>query len=81
MAPKTFDDTYKACLRTFLNDAKGQWQDEGFPTTLTTDGIAYQGDRLVGENKQRAFREDELDRLLNGPEMAKFALDPDVEHR
>jgi integrase len=81
MSPKTFDDTYKASLRVFLKDGKAQWQDQGFPTTLTTDGVAYQGDRREGENKQRAFREDELERLLNGPEMAKFAVNPELEHR
>jgi integrase len=81
MSPKSFDDSYKACLRAFLKDAKAQWQDEGFPTTLTTDGNVYKGDRVEGENKQRAFRQDELERLLNGPEMAAFALGPALEHR
>lgn len=81
MSPKSFEDTYKACLRAFLKDAKAQWQDQGFPTTLTTDGISYQGLREEGENRQRAFRQDELERLLNGPEMAEFAADPALEHR
>jgi integrase len=81
MSPKSFDDTYKACLRSFLKDANAQWHDEGFPRGLTTDGLVYQGERVEGDNKQRAFREDELERLLHGSEMAKFAASPELEHR
>ena len=81
MAPKTFEDTYKACVRAFLRDARIHWQDEGFPTTLTTDGIAYVGDREDGEHKQRAFRDDELHRLFRGPEMGTFAQTPGLKHQ
>lgn len=61
LGPKSFDDTYKACVRAFLKVAKRDWQDQGFPTTLTTDGIEYQGSREEGENKQRAFNPKDVD--------------------
>jgi len=75
MAPKSFDDTYKASVRAFLVVAKSRWQDQGFPTTLTTDGISYSGRRNEGERTQRAFRHDELKRLFEGPEMQAYAAD------
>lgn len=80
LGPKSFDDTYKASVRSFLKVAKKDWQDQGFPTTLTTDGIEYQGDREEGEKKQREFRLAELERLFYGPEMQSFAADPTLEH-
>jgi integrase len=81
LGPKSFDDTYKACVRAFLKVAKKDWQDQGFPTTLTTDGIEYQGDREEGERQQRAFRQAELERLFCGAEMQGFAADPEMAHR
>jgi integrase len=76
MAPKTFEDTYKACIRAFLQAAKRDWQDDGFPTTLTTDGAEYAGDRKEGERVQRAFKAEELRRLFEGDEMKELANDP-----
>lgn len=81
MAPKTFEDTYKACVRSWLRDARVQWQDEGFPTTLTTDGITYAGNRNENEDKQRAFTDQELGRIFAGAEMALFAATPALEHQ
>lgn len=81
LGPKSFDDTYKACVRAFLKVAKKDWQDQGFPTTLTTDGIEYQGDREEGERQQRHFRQAELERLFCGAEMRGFAADPEMAHR
>jgi integrase len=80
MSPKTFEDTYKACIRAFLQAAKRDWQDQGFPTTLTTDGIEYDGNREEGESKQRALKLEELKRLFQGPEMRAFANDPSLVH-
>lgn len=80
LGPKSFDDTYKACVRAFLKVAKKDWQDQGFPTTITTDGIEYQGDREEGENKQRAFKAAELQRLFEGAEMKGFAADSAQSH-
>lgn len=81
MAPKTFEDTYKACVRSFLKDSRVQWQDEGFPTTLTTDGIDYVGARSDNESKQRAFHDCELARMFTGPELAGFAASPNRAHQ
>ncbi|MEO6825095.1 MAG: site-specific integrase [Nitrosospira sp.] len=77
---KSFEDTYKACVRAFLKIAKKDWQDQGFPTTLTIEGIKYQGDREEGENTQRAFTAAELKRLFKGGEMEGFAIDPAQAH-
>jgi integrase len=81
LGPKSFDDTYKACVRQFLKKARLSWQDEGFPVTLTTEGIEYSGEREEGENRQRAFHDDELKRLFHGPEMAAFRADPKLQHQ
>jgi len=81
LAPKTFEDTYMAALRPFLKDAQRLYGDQGFPLSLTTDGIKYTGTRKDGENKQRALRPDELHGLYHGPECAAFAADPSQAHR
>lgn len=81
MGPKTFKDTYRASLRLFLASSRTRYQDQGFPTTLTTDGIVYEGDREAGDQKQRAFKADELKRLFEGQEMRVFASDPRLAHQ
>jgi hypothetical protein len=81
LSPKTFEDTWLAAVRQFLKDARTHWQDQGFPTTLTTDGIKYSGDRTEGEDKQRPFTATELKRLFSGPEMAQFAKTPALAHQ
>jgi len=81
LAPKTFEDTYMAALRPFLKDARRLYGDQGFPLSLTTDGIKYTGTRKDGEDKQRALRPDELHRLYHGPECVAFAADPAQAHR
>lgn len=80
IGPKTFVDTYVASVRYFLKSAKRDWQDQGFPMGLTTDGIEYLGDREEGESKQRAFKMIELRRLFEGAEMKSFANDPEQSH-
>lgn len=80
MSPATFEGTYKAVVTPFLNAAKTNLQDEGFPTTLTTEMIKYTGRREEGEGHQRALRTEELKRLFGGPEMASFAADQQKQH-
>lgn len=80
MAPKTFIDSYRASVSSFLRAARRNYQDEGFPTSLTTEGIEYTGTREEGENAQRAIRLDELKRLFEGPEMREFAQDASRAH-
>ena len=81
LSKKTYEDTYVASLRIFLRDSIAQLQDQGFPTTLTVDGLAYVGERAGAENKQRAFRPEELKRLFEGEEMRSFANDPKLVQR
>jgi integrase len=80
LGPKAFEDTYIASVRPFLKAARKDWQDQGFPLGLSTDGIEYLGDREEGENKQRAFSRAELKRLFEGAEMKGFAADPARAH-
>src|SRR5690606_31733883 len=68
-------------IRRFLDWAITNYQDRGFPTTLTTKLIEYDGSRKGGENHQRAFSTTELARLLTGPEMRKMAENPEDQHK
>lgn len=84
--PKTLtldsiNDTYKACLRQFLTEAKRDWLDEGFPPNITTDGCGYTGTAKGGESKQRALTKDELKRLFEGQELQGFSSNPDELHK
>ena len=81
IAPKTFKSTYIASIRAFLISAKSDWQDQGFPVTLTTNGIDYHGTRVEGENAQRPFKPSELTRLFGGSEMREFASDKSKSHQ
>lgn len=81
LGPKSFEDTYIASIRPFLKAAKKDWQDQGFPLGLTTDAVEYLGDREEHENKQRAFKREELARLFEGEEMRRFAREAGQHHR
>lgn len=81
ISPKTFDSTYVACIRSFLTKSQTDWQDQGFPTTLTTDGIEYHGTRVEGENSQRPFKPNELTLLFGNKEMIKYANDESNAHK
>ncbi|WP_287878089.1 DUF6538 domain-containing protein [Aquitalea sp.] len=65
---KTYEDTYIASLRTFLKRAVTNWQDCGFPTTLTTN-VPYTGTRVKAEYKQRALRKEEIELIFSSEEM------------
>jgi integrase len=80
LGPRSFDDTYLASVRPFLKSAKKDWQDQGFPLGLTTEGIEYIGDREEDENKQRPFTLPELQRLFEGNEMGGYAADENLAH-
>lgn len=80
IGPKSFDDTYIACVRPFLKVSIRNFQDRGFPTGLTTVGTEYVGDREEGESKQRAFKDAELKRLFEGQEMQNFASNQALAH-
>lgn len=80
MAPKTFKDSYRASISGFLRISRLNYQDEGFPTTITTEGIIYAGDREPGENAQRPMRLDEIKRLFESVEMREIAADATQSH-
>lgn len=81
IAPGTFEDTYRAVVSRFIDWSITNYQDRGFPTSLTVKLIEYRGSRAGGANRQRAFKEDELKRLFEGPEMQGFAKDLSEHHR
>lgn len=81
MAPATFENNYVSPIRLFLSWAKSNYQDQGFPVTLTTDGLDYQGSRKEGDEKQRAMKRRELERMFEGDELKSFADDPTQHHK
>lgn len=48
MAPATFENNYVSPIRLFFKWAKASYQDQGFPSALTTDGVEYLGTRKEG---------------------------------
>lgn len=74
MSKGTFDGTYLAAITPFLKYCRGRWQDQGWPVSLTVEGIRYVGSRRDAAFGQRHFELDELQRLFQGSEMAALAL-------
>lgn len=72
----TFDGTYLAAMGPFLDYCRSRWQDQGWPGTITIDGIRYIGGRAEPEAGQRAFKPKELKRLFEGPEMEALSKSP-----
>jgi integrase len=81
MAPATFEGTYKAVVTPFLKTAITNWQDRGFPATLTTEMLRYTGNREEGEAHQRAFHDAELVRLYEGRELEEFSTSKNEQHK
>jgi integrase len=77
---KTYDGTYRASLRTFLDRGVADWQDIGFPTTLTTN-VSYLGSRTKTERKQRAIRSDEIQLIFFDKNMEKIRANPVQVHK
>ncbi|MGO4763800.1 DUF6538 domain-containing protein [Cupriavidus sp. 2KB_3] len=77
---KTYEGSYLASLRTFIDCAVADWQDVGFPTTLTTN-IPYLGSRTTTERKQRALRPDEIRLIFFNDRMKKFVARPAQVHK
>ncbi|WP_367397187.1 DUF6538 domain-containing protein [Dechloromonas sp.] len=80
ISPKTYEDTYVASIRPFLNEAIRVFGDQGFPRHLTTDGIAYSGKQKAGENKQRPLTAEEIKKLFESDYMAEARADESREH-
>lgn len=81
LGPKSFKATWRPSISRFLSWARATYHDDGFPVGLTLDEATYSGDRKPGENKQRAFRPDELKRMFEGEEMKALAADPAEHHK
>lgn len=79
LGPETFEG-YLAAVRPFVKAARLNWGDQGWPLGLTCEGIEYTGDREKGENKQRAFKRAELEKLFHGPELQAAANNRTREH-
>lgn len=76
----TYEGAYIASMRTFLDRAKRDWQDVGFPTTLSAS-IPYVGSRTKAERKQRAIRPDEMRQIFFSESMAKIVRTPTQAHK
>jgi integrase len=79
IAAGTFDSTYRACVSMFINWSIVHYKDQGFPV-LSVSGAIYKGIRKEGINKQRAFRDQELQILFKSVKMQNFALNTDTAH-
>lgn len=77
---KTYEGSYRACLRTFIDRAVADWQDIGFPTTLTTS-VPYLGTRTKSENKQRAILPEEIKLIFFNERMEKIRISPEKVHK
>ncbi len=77
---KTYEGSYRASLRTFLDRAVADWQDAGFPTTLTTS-VPYLGSRTKTERKQRAIRSNEIRLIFFHEKMKKILQSPAKVHK
>lgn len=77
---KTYEGSYLASLRTFIERAVADWQDAGFPTTLTTN-VPYQGSRIKIERKQRALRPGEINAIFFNERMKKIVTSPAKVHK
>lgn len=76
----TYEGTYRASLRAFLDRAVVDWQDVGFPTTLTTN-VPYLGARTKVERKQRAMQPDEIRLIFFSENMKKIVQNPSKVHK
>jgi integrase len=81
IGPKTFDSTYRAAVSTFIERAKAEFHDQGFPLGLSVKYAKYQGTREEYEDQQRNFKAPELVRLFGSQEYQDFAKAPDMAHR
>lgn len=65
LSKKTFTDNYLNPISIFIEKAQSNWQDQGFPLTITTRAIEFKGENDEGRNKQRAMTPGELKRLFH----------------
>lgn len=71
----TYDGSYRASLHAFLARSVLEWQDIGFPTTLSTL-VPYFGTRTKAVQKQRSLTQEEIKTIFFNDEMNKIAQSP-----
>ncbi len=76
----TYDGTYRASLHSFLTRSVMEWQDIGFPTTLTTN-VPYLGTRTAKVQKQRALTQDEIRTIFFNEEMERITKSSSKAYR
>ncbi|MGZ8220353.1 MAG: DUF6538 domain-containing protein [Methylobacter sp.] len=79
IAEKTFNGTYRACASIFIEWAKVNYKDQGFPD-LSVKGAIYRGNRSGGINKQRAMKPEELQLLFVNHKMKTYAASVKTAH-
>ncbi|WP_313064700.1 site-specific integrase [Achromobacter animicus] len=77
----TFEGSYMAVLRPFIEWCQTHRQDQGWPMTITLSGVKYVGSRKEPEAGQRAMLPHELARLFEGAEMKAFSADASEAHK
>ena len=80
IAAATYEGSYRASLSTFIQSGVKNWQDMGFPTTLTAD-FKYEGTRTKMEFKQRALLPEEIKLIFFDDRMEKILKDPTQVHK
>lgn len=75
LSKATYDGSYIGSLNLFIRYGVTNWQDIGFPTTLST-AVPYQGERIKLEYKQRALRPNEIQTIFFSEKMKKIVKSP-----
>ncbi|EED96868.1 tyrosine-type recombinase/integrase [Burkholderia multivorans] len=75
LSKATYDGSYIGSLNLFIRYGVTNWQDIGFPTTLST-AVPYQGERTKLEYKQRALRPNEIRMIFFSEKMKKIVKSP-----
>jgi integrase len=80
ISPKTYTNTYRSCVSTFLKRAQHEFHDQGFPAGLGVAYADYKGTRDDGDEQQRNFKPSELKRIFESQEYEALALLPSSAH-
>lgn len=80
LAKATYERTYRTSISSFLKTSAREWQDIGFPSSLTATE-PYKGPRVRREFKQRALRPTEIEALFRNDHMEKMVSNPAQVHK
>jgi integrase len=82
ISPKAFDSSYKSPANLFFKYLRVNYEDHA--PALVIDHLKYAdygGKRSVGEDKQRALNDVEVEKLMNSAVMAEYAEDAKQAHK